>query len=431
MGRDGNTITNTPARHYSLLPRLVYPFAMTSTVVIVGGGQAGAQAVDTLRREGFAGRLVLVSEEPVLPYQRPPLSKKFLSAELAADRLPFRHRPFYDEHRVELMLGTKVVHLNASERSLRLDRGGPLTYDRLLLCLGAISRRLSCPGADLPGVHYLRALADVAPIQAGLKPGARVVVIGGGYIGLETAATARQMGCEVTVLEMADRIMNRVVAPLVSQYFAAQHRSQGIALLCDQRVVRLEGAQRVERVVCADGTTHAAQVVVVGIGAVANTQLAQEGGLLCDNGIVVDENCRTSDAAIFAAGDCTNHPSQHYGRRVRLESVDNAFEQAKTAALNMLDKPASHDRVPWFWSDQFHDKLLIVGLSQDHDAQILRGDPARGAFSVAYLKGRELLALEAINNAKDYMAARKLIADRTPMDIDKMANPAIALKEAL
>jgi 3-phenylpropionate/trans-cinnamate dioxygenase ferredoxin reductase subunit len=431
VGRDDNTITNTPVRHYSLLSRLVYPFGMTSTIVIVGGGQAGAQAVDTLRREGFGGRLVLVCDEPVLPYQRPPLSKKFLSAELAADRLPFRHRPFYDEHRVELMLGTKVVHLDAAVRRLTLDQGSPLQYDRLLLCLGAISRRLTCPGAELPGVHYLRALADVAPIQAGLKSGARVVVIGGGYIGLETAATACHMGCEVTVLEMADRIMNRVVAPTVSQYFAGQHRAKGIKLLCDQRVVRLEGADRVQRVVCTDGSAHAADVVVVGVGAMANAQLAQDAGIHCDNGIVVDENCRTSDAAIFAAGDCTNHPSPHYGRRVRLESVDNAFEQAKTAALNMLDKPAAHDRIPWFWSDQFHDKLLIVGLSQDHDTQILRGDPASGVFSVCYLKGRELLALESINNAKDYMAARKLIAERTPMDLAKMASPAVALKEAV
>src|SRR5438552_7661196 len=210
---------------------------MTSNIVIVGGGQAGAQAVDTLRREGYTGRLVLISEEPELPYQRPPLSKKFLSAELAADRLPFRHRPFYDEHRVELLLGTKVVRVDAANRYLTLDRGESLGYERLLLALGAISRPIICPGADLPGVHYLRTMADVVPIRAALVPGAQVVIIGGGYIGLETAATGRQMGCDMTVLEMADRVMNRVVAPAVSAYFAAQHRAQGITLLCDQRVV--------------------------------------------------------------------------------------------------------------------------------------------------------------------------------------------------
>ena len=404
---------------------------MISTILIIGGGQAGAQAIDTLRREGFGGRLVLIGDEPELPYQRPPLSKKYLSGEMAADRLPFRHRSFYDEHRIELKLGRQAVRLDAAARQVELADGERLTYDRLLLCLGAQSRRLTCPGAALPGVHYLRGIADVAPIQAGFKPQARVVVIGGGYIGLETAATSRKMGCEVTVLEMADRIMNRVVAPSVSRYFAAEHVSHGVNIICDTRVVCLEGRDRVERVVCADGSSHAADLVVVGVGAVAATHLASEAGLACDNGIVVDEYCRTSDAAIYAAGDCTNHPSPRFGRRVRLESVDNAFEQAKTAALNMLDRAVTHDRVPWFWSDQFDNKLLIVGLSQDYDRQVLRGDPASRSFSHCYLKGRELLAVEAVNHSKDYMAARKLIAERTPLNPDKLADGTLALRDAI
>jgi 3-phenylpropionate/trans-cinnamate dioxygenase ferredoxin reductase subunit len=404
---------------------------MISTILIIGGGQAGAQAIDTLRREGFSGRLVLIGDEPGLPYQRPPLSKKYLCGEMAAERLLFRHQSFYDEHRIELKLGRQAVRLDAAARQVELAGGEILTYDRLLLCLGAESRRLTCPGAALAGVHYLRGLADVAPIQTGFKPQARVVIIGGGYIGLETAATCRKMGCEVTVLEMADRIMNRVVAPSVSQYFAAEHRLHGVNILCDMRVTRLEGAERVERVVCADGSSHEADLVIVGVGAVATTELARAAGLACDNGIVVDEYCRTSDAAIYAAGDCTNHPSPHFGRRVRLESVDNAFEQAKTAALNMLDRPVAHDRVPWFWSDQFDNKLLIVGLSQDYDRQVLRGDPASRSFSVCYLKGSELLAVEAVNHSKDYMAARKLIADRTPLQADKLADASLALKDAI
>ena len=404
---------------------------MISTILIIGGGQAGAQAIDTLRKEGFGGRLVLIGDEPQLPYQRPPLSKKYLSGEMAADRLPFRHRSFYDEHRIELKLGRQAVRLDVAARQVELADGEKLTYDRLLLCLGAESRRLSCPGAALPGVHYLRGVADVAPLRAGLKPQARVVIIGGGYIGLETAATSRKMGCEVTVLEMADRIMNRVVAPSVSQYFAAEHASHGVNIICNTRVVCLEGQERSERVVCADGSHHAADLVVVGVGAVAATELARKAGLACDNGIVVDEYCRTSDAAIYAAGDCTNHPSPRFGRRVRLESVDNAFEQAKTAALNMLDRPVAHDRVPWFWSDQFDNKLLIVGLSQDYDRQVLRGDPASRSFSVCYLKGRELLAVEAVNHSKDYMAARKLIAERTPLNPDRLADGALALKDAI
>jgi len=404
---------------------------MISTILIIGGGQAGAQAIDTLRREGFDGRLVLVSDEPQLPYQRPPLSKKFLCGEMAADRLLFRHQSFYDEHRVELKLGVRATGLDPAARRVVLSNGEEVAYDRLLLCLGAGSRLLTCPGADLPGVHYLRSIADVPKIQEGLKPGARAVIIGGGYIGLETAATARKMGCAVTVLEMADRVMNRVVASNVSEYFAHEHRTQGVKLVCNTRVVRLEGKSRVERVVCADGSTHEADLLVVGVGAVANMQLAGDAGLSCENGIVVDEYCRTSDPAIYAAGDCTYHPSPRFEMRVRLESVDNAFEQAKTAALNMLGRPTVHDRVPWFWSDQFDNKLLIVGLSQGHDQQVTRGDPATRSFTVCYLKGGELLAVEAINHSKDYMAARKLIADRVRPDLDKLADPLVALKESV
>jgi 3-phenylpropionate/trans-cinnamate dioxygenase ferredoxin reductase subunit len=403
---------------------------MSSTILIIGGGQAGAQAVDTLRREGFKGRLVLASDEPFLPYQRPPLSKKYLCGEMAADRLPFRQQAYYDEHRVELKLGVRATRLDPAARRVTLASGEEIAYDRLLLCLGATSRRLNCPGADLPGVHYLRGIADVPKIQAGLKPGARAVVIGGGYIGLETAASARHMGCEVTVLEMADRVMNRVVAGNVSEYFWHEHRAHGVNIVCNACVVRLEGDTRVERVVCADGSVLEVDLLVVGVGAVANIQLAGDAGLPCENGIIVDEYCRTSDPAIYAAGDCTYHPSPRFGMRIRLESVDNAFEQSKAAALNVLERPTVHDRVPWFWSDQFDNKLLIVGLSQGHDQQITRGDPATRSFSVCYLKGGELLAVEAVNHSKDYMAARKLIAERARPDVNLLANPSVALKEA-
>jgi 3-phenylpropionate/trans-cinnamate dioxygenase ferredoxin reductase subunit len=238
------------------------------------------------------------------------------------------------------------------------------------------------------------------------------------------------MGCTVHVLEMADRVMNRVVAANVSEYFAHEHRTQGVHIVCNTRILRLEGAGRVERVVCADGTHYAADLLVAGVGAVANMRLADEAGLACDNGIVVDEYCRTSDPAIYAAGDCTYHPSLRFAMRVRLESVDNAFEQAKTAAQNMLGRSMVHDRVPWFWSDQFDNKLLIVGLSQGHDQQFTRGDPATRSFTVCYLKGGDLLAVEAVNHSKDYMAARKLIAERARPDLDKLADPGIPLKDS-
>jgi 3-phenylpropionate/trans-cinnamate dioxygenase ferredoxin reductase component len=404
---------------------------MVSTIVIIGGGQAGAQSVDTLRREGFAGRLVLICEEDMLPYQRPPLSKKFLSGELTADRLLFRHRAFYDEHAIELKLGVRATRLATGARRIALSNGEEIAYDRLLMCLGSLPRSLSCPGSDLPGIHYLRGIADVAGIQQGLKPGARAVIVGGGYIGLEVAATARHMGCAVTVLEMADRVMNRVVASNVSEYFAHEHRTQGVKIICNSRVVRLEGSGRVERVICADGSMYPADLLIVGVGVVANSQLAIDAGIKCENGIVVDEYCRTSDPAVFAAGDCTNYFSPRYQTRVRLESVDNAFEQSKVAALNMLDRQTVYDRVPWFWSDQFDNKLLIVGVSQGHDQQLTRGDPATRSFSVCYIMGGELLAIEAINHSKDYMAGRKLIAERMRPDLDKLADPSVSIKDAV
>lgn len=402
---------------------------MPSTILIVGGGQAGAQAIDTLRREGFAERIVLVSEEFHLPYQRPPLSKKFLSGELPIDRLMFRQQAFYDEHRVELKLGVAAIRLDTSAKRVSLLNGEQVAYDRLLLCLGARPRQLNCVGSELTGVCYLRSIADVSYIQERLIAETRVVIIGGGYIGLEAAATVRKMGCGVTILEMADRALNRVVASRVSQYFENEHRAHGVKIVCNARVVRLEGTNRLERVVCADGSTYEADLLIAGIGAVPNDRLAAEAGLHCDNGIIVDQYCRTSEEAVYAAGDCTNHPSLRFEMRVRLESVDNAFEQGKAAALNILGRPIVHDRVPWFWSDQYDNKLLIVGLSHGHDQQLTRGDPASRCFSVCYMRSGELIALEAINHSKDYMAARKLIADRARPNTDKLADHQKNLKE--
>jgi 3-phenylpropionate/trans-cinnamate dioxygenase ferredoxin reductase component len=402
---------------------------MTENIVIVGAGQAGSQAVDTLRREGYQGRLTLIGEEASLPYQRPPLSKKYLAGELEQERLLLRHQAFYEDHRTELLLGVQVQRLDRKSRTIHLADGRAVLYDRLLLCLGATPRQLSCPGATLAGIHLLRGIGHSDAIRAGIRRGAAVVIVGGGYIGLEVAATCRTLGCSVVVLEMADRVMNRVVAPDVSEFFLRQHRAHGVTIACNQKLVRFEGAGAVQRAVCADGSAYLADMVVVGVGAAPATDLAAAAGLTCDNGIVVDEYCRTDDPLIYAAGDCTNHPSPHFGGRQRLESVDNAFEQAKSAALNMLDRAATYDRVPWFWSDQFDTKLLIVGLPKGHDRTVLRGDPASGSFSVCYLRNNELLALEAINHSKDYMAARKLIQDRVPLDLARLADASVALKE--
>jgi 3-phenylpropionate/trans-cinnamate dioxygenase ferredoxin reductase subunit len=408
---------------------------MPETIVIVGAGQAAAQAVDSLHRDGYRGRLVLIGDEPYLPYQRPPLSKKFLAGELPLERLAVKPAAFYDTAGVTLRIGARAEGLDLAGRGVLLADGERIGYDRLLLATGSSPRKVAVPGHDLVGVHYLRAVADVDRIRAELAPGARVVIVGGGYIGLEVAATCRSLGHEVDVLEMADRVMNRVVAPAVSAFFAAEHARAGVRLHVGAALgaflPRAEDSRRVGGVETAAGSRLPADVVIVGVGVLPNTGLAAGAGLACDNGIAVDEYCRTSDPAVFAAGDCTSQPSRRYGRRVRLESVDNAFEQARTAAANLRGGAVLHDRVPWFWSDQFDLKLLIVGLSHDHDQVVLRGEPASRSFGCCYLRDGELLAMDCINSPKDYMAAKKLIGDRVRCDPRLLADPAVALKDTV
>jgi len=401
---------------------------MTKTFVVVGGGHAGGQAVDSLRREGFDGRLVLVGEEPCLPYHRPPLSKKFLAGELVQDRLYLRHQPFYDQHSIELRLGTRVTAIDRDGRRLRLADDSELEYDALLLCLGSRVRRLNVPGADLPGLYYLRSLQDVAQIREHLAPGRRLIVIGAGYIGLEAAATARSLGLEVTVLEMADRPMSRVVAPVVSEFYARRHVAAGVDLRCRTGVSEVLGTERVEGVRCSDGSIVPADLVIAGVGILPETTLAAAAGLACDDGIVVDEQCRTHDPAVFAAGDCTNHPSVRYGRRLRLESVDNALEQARTAAATMCGRDAVHAHVPWFWSDQYDIKLQIAGIAAGHDQTVLRGDPDSNQFSVWYLRGGELLAVDAINRPGEFMHAKRWIGEHKHPDPALLGDTAVELK---
>src|SRR5579885_2682249 len=386
---------------------------MYERIVIVGAGQAAVQAIDTLRRKGFTGQLVLIGDEPWLPYQRPPLSKKYLAGALERERLLLRPQHFYDSHSVEALLGRRVQEISRREQRLRLDDGSAVAYDALLIATGSRPRPLAAPGADLEGVYFLRTIADVEKIRAGLGPGKRLAIVGGGYIGLEVAATAREAGVEVTVLEMADRVMNRVVCPELSAFYQAEHARHGVRILCNSRVRALAaapGSARVRAVVTEDGKEHGADVVVIGCGVLPADELAVAAGLACENGIVVDDRCRTSDPLIFAAGDCTSHPSLHYGRRLRLESVDNAFEQGASAALNMLGLTTVHDKVPWFWSDQYDLKLIIIGIGEGYDTVVMRGDPASHSFSACYLRGGELIAIDTVNSPKDQMAARKLIA---------------------
>jgi 3-phenylpropionate/trans-cinnamate dioxygenase ferredoxin reductase subunit len=406
---------------------------MFERIVIAGGGQAAAQAVDTLRRKGFTGQIVMVGDEPWLPYQRPPLSKKYLAGALERERLLLRPPHFYETHSVETRLGRRVEEIARRDQRLRLDDGSTIAYDALLIATGSRPRPLAAPGADLGGVHFLRTIADVERIRGEWMAGKRLVIVGGGYIGLEVAATAHELGLRVTVLEMADRVMNRVVCPQVSAFYEAEHARHGVRILCNSRVRALAaapGSGRVGAVITDDGEEHAADAVVVGCGAVPADGLAAACGLACENGVVVDEHCRTSDPVIYAAGDCSSHPSPHYGRRLRLESVDNAFEQGASAALNMLGLQTVHDKVPWFWSDQYDLKLIIIGIGQGYDTVVVRGDPAAHAFSACYLRGGELIAVDSVNSPKDQMAARKLIAARARPNPEKLADSAVPLKDA-
>jgi 3-phenylpropionate/trans-cinnamate dioxygenase ferredoxin reductase subunit len=407
-------------------------------IAIVGAGQAAAQAVETLRKRGHLGTITLIGDEASLPYQRPPLSKKYLAGSLDRDRLLFRHAVHYAEHDVMLRLGYPVVSIDRLRRCVEIADGSAVEYDALLLATGSHPRLLPLSGAELAGVHYLRTVVDVDRLRAELRPGRRAVIIGGGYIGLEVAATCREAGLEVVVLETADRVMKRVVAPEVSRFYESEHARHGVNIVCNARIAELvthpeasPGTERVAAVRLADGSDIPADFVLVAIGVAPTDALAREAGLDCDNGIVVNEFCQTSDASIWAAGDCASHPSIHFGMRVRLESVDHAFEQGASAALNMLGIATVHDKVPWFWSDQFDLKMVIVGLAEGHDGVVLRGEPASRAFSVCYLKNGELIAVETVNHTKDQMAARKLIPVRARPDPMKLADADTPLKETL
>ena len=385
---------------------------MQQHLLIVGAGQAAAQAVATLRQNGWEGRLTLVGDEPHAPYQRPPLSKKYLAGTLPRERLALRPASFYHDKGVELALGTRAAELDAGARRVRLDDGSILDYDGLLLTTGSRVRRTGLPGDDLAGVHYLRTIENVDGIAAELRPGARLVLVGGGYIGLEVAAVAARLGARVTVLEAGDRVMNRVVCPQVSSFYERRHRDEGVTLVFGAAVTRFAGGARVDSIETADGARYECDLAVVGIGVVPNVELAAAAGLVCDDGIVVDEHGRTSDERIAAAGDCTRFAHRLAAGPVRLESVQNVVEQARAAAASFTGSPRPYTEVPWFWSDQYDLKLQIAGLAGASDQLAVRGDPAAGGFAVCRFREGVLVAVEAVDRPRDFMFGKRLIAAR-------------------
>ncbi len=398
-------------------------------IAIAGAGHAAGQAVATLRQQKFDGHIVLVGDEPYLPYQRPPLSKKFLAGELAPERLYFKPPGFYEDPQIDLRLETKVTAIDRDAKQLGTDSDGPVAYDKLLIATGARARALPIPGIDLPGVHMLRSIADVEAIRAALDASRRVVIVGAGYIGMEVAAVTRTLGLDVTVVEMTDRVMSRVVSPEISDFYQIEHTNRGVKLRLGTSVTALHGKRRVRHVETSEGDEIPADLVIVGIGIVPNTELASAAGLDVDDGIVVDDGCRTSDPDIYAVGDCTRHPNDIYGRSLRLESVHNALEQAKTAAANLCGNEARYSQVPWFWSDQYELKLQIAGLSEGYDDVVIRGNPAEKSFSCVYLREGRIIAVDAVNSPRDFMQAKALIAGRTGMTMDGLADPQKSLAE--
>ncbi len=400
-----------------------------SHVVAIGAGQAGAALAARLRSGGHAGPITLIGEEPVLPYQRPPLSKGYLLGEMGADRLTLRSADFYAEHDIALRLGAPVSAIDPKARTVTLGTE-TIRYDDLVLTTGSVPRRLPAAiGGDLAGVYTVRTIADVDAERAEFSPGRRLVIVGGGYIGLEAAAVAAKLGLDVTVLEMAPRILQRVAAPETSDYFRALHTAHGVKILESTGLERLLGeAGHVTAARLTDGRELPADFVIAGIGILPATQLAEAAGLVIENGIRTNSHGRTSDPHIWAAGDCASFPWQ--GGRLRLESVQNAIDQADLVADNILGADKDYVPMPWFWSDQYDCKLQIAGLNTGYDRIVTRG-PDGAAVSFWYFKGARLLAVDAMNDSRAYMVGKRLLETGRDVDAGAISNPATNLKSLL
>ncbi len=397
-------------------------------IVIIGAGQGAGQAAASFRQSGYDGELLILGEESYPPYQRPPLSKQYLSGELPLERVYVRAEKFYKENDIEVRMNTRVDSIDPNAKSVTSASGDTFHYDKLLIATGSRPRILQVPGSDLAGIHYLRTIDDVNEIQAAMKEAKNIVIVGGGYIGLEVASVAVTSGHNVTVLEMEDRILQRVTTPEMSRYYHDLHTNRGLDIITNTTVSGFEGTGKVERVLCGDSKIEA-DLVIVGIGIVPNVELALDAGIDCDNGILVDGQCRTSAPDIFAIGDCTNHPNPLLARRLRLESVPNAMEQARVAVANMLGNEKTYSAVPWFWSDQYELKLQMVGFSSDGDTQVVRGDMAANQFAVFYLKDGAVVAVDAVNSPREFMVCKQLYGKK--VDAARLADPDTDLKSLL
>ena len=405
---------------------------MHEGVVIAGAGQAGFQVAASLRLEGFDGPIALIGDEPGLPYQRPPLSKGFMAGKQAIEGIALRPAAFYEKQRIELLSGDKVIEIDRVGRSVSLASGRRIRYGTLVLAVGARNRCLAVGGATLAGVCYLRTGGEAVEIKERLAQAHNVVVIGGGFIGLELAAAASTLGKSVHVLEAQPRLMARVVSPMLSDFYRDLHTGRGVNISLGVVPVEIAGREgKVSEVRLSDGSAYPADLVLIGVGVVPNVELASEAGLAVGNGIVVDQQLRTEDENIYAIGDCADHPNPYAAARVRIESVQNAVDQAKCIAAAIVGRGQKYQAAPWFWTDQYDINLQMVGLSAGYDHIVIRGEPESRKFSVFYFKQGRLLAIDSVNRPGDHIIGRKLITNGTPLTPEQAADLNVDLKAHL
>jgi 3-phenylpropionate/trans-cinnamate dioxygenase ferredoxin reductase component len=405
-------------------------------IVVIGAGHAASEFAGALRAGGFSGPVLMLGEEAHLPYQRPPLSKAFLSGEAALGTLELKSAAAYEKMGVEVRTGARVAAIDRRARRIELQHGGSECYGKLVLATGGRARPLAVRGLEdavrPANLHYLRTVADAGPVRELLRPGSRLVIIGGGYVGLEVASVARKRGLDVTVLEALPRLLARVTAAEISAFYAQIHSDAGVAIRTRAAVRRIETDPTGATVVAVhtEDEVIPADLVLAGVGQIPNVELAERCGLAVDNGVVVDEHSRSSDPDVFAIGDCSNHPSALYRRRLRLESVPNALGQARAAAATLCGCPRAYDAVPWFWSDQYDLKLQMVGLSQGHDRVITRGGPEQRSFITFYLEAGKIIAADAVNRPKDFLAAKRLVGEFAQVAPESLADESRPLQSA-
>ena len=400
------------------------------TTIIIGAGHGGGVLAANLRQNGYSGPITMIGEEPHPPYQRPPLSKGWLKGEVDEDGLLLRPRDWYAESNIALRTSTRVIRVDRATKSVTLSTDEVLTYDTLVLATGARARRLSLPGSDLKGFLELRTIEDAEAIKARFQPGFRLAIIGGGYVGLEVAASARKLGVDVHVIEREDRLLARVAGPVLSDFFREVHEAHGVRFHFGAVVEGFDGLDgQVSGVRIAGAAVLQCDAVLVGIGAVPNDDLARDAGLACENGVIVDGQARTSDPDIFAIGDMTQRPMPLYGRSLRLESVPNALEQARQAAAAICGTAEPKSETPWFWSDQYDLKLQIAGIPFQVDQIVVRGDPATRKFAVFHLSQNRVQAVEAINAPPEFIVGRQWLASRREIDVLRLADVSIPMKE--